>query len=144
MVTMGYVTKNIYGVWLLNLNWGYQVGHGNLVLAAIHDTQGGPHRTEECSQRAKAIYELLCRIYERLYQWGKPTHAQLGLLMHIIKGSITDEYHRYGIVNVHTARALIRRGIIKSINRDPWLSRYYRDYRVLDNNGDPLALWEEK
>lgn len=138
---VGNIATSIYGVQWNNLNWGYQIVHDTLVLAAIHDTVGGPTRTKECTEEAKRIYELLCNVYERLYCHSKPTQPQLNLLAHIIKGSKQDEWHSHGWVNVHSARALIRRNIIKSVNRDPWLSRYYRKYVVLDGNMKPVKLW---
>lgn len=139
---MSNIATSINGVQWNNLNWGYQIVHEGRVLLAIHDTVGGPHRTPECTADAKRKYETLCGIYERLYRWGKPTNQQLNLLEFIIKGAVTTEYARYGRVNAQSAKALMRRGIIKKINRDLWLGTRYRDFAIVDGNGNAIKLYE--
>lgn len=126
--------RSVHGVYLLNLNWGYQVCHGNEVLAAITDTQGGPRRSEECNRESLRRYERLCGLYERLYRWRKPTQRQLTLLAHIVRGDVTDERHHYGKPDGRVAESLIDRGIIRRVNRS---LRYksYKDFEPVFNDG---------
>lgn len=40
--------QSIHGVWMQNLNWGYQVGHGNMVLAAKQGELDAADAETEC------------------------------------------------------------------------------------------------
>lgn len=114
------------GIYLLNLNWGYQVNRQGQVLAAIQDTLGGPHRTPACTDSAQFHFKRLCALFTHILdQEPQPTPRTLYTLISIIKAE--DRI----VANLNSVNALRRRGAVRIKGSAKMLGYKYSDWEVI-------------
>lgn len=81
---------------LLNLNWGYQIVRGNIVMAIVRDAEswGGPHRSPTCEQRARELHAGILQLCANLDNYSDFIAIRDALAAETEDGWVTAEPNR--------------------------------------------------